>query len=335
MNYSNQNQLNNNGVVLQKLNFYVKRIAVMSFMIMTLFSLTNCSSNDDSVSIEETVLPTLILTTGSVDVFNGVIGSPTSGTLNYSVLADTPSGFKEIVINKITDGNTTHHETIDINHPDFINDAVSFTYTLNYILTDGDSDREISFQAIAKDSEDNTVTIDFASALVKKPLVKEHITMKIEMPFGSNPDTPSFLYENDAILKSETIAGIANDSNLDQHIFAILSFNDELGLYLASPFATVEDDLTGFLSEINQTKFKMQSFGAGQFTSYTIYDVYEIESLYDAVNFNTDEQRTENFATGRIYSFLTEDSKEGLILVNSVENMDGDYEVEMDIFLAK
>ncbi|EDP69757.1 hypothetical protein FBALC1_09507 [Flavobacteriales bacterium ALC-1] len=328
-----QNNTVNNGVV-KKAGIFTLSIAVMFYMVLAFSLLASCSK-DDSPTIEtEAILPTLALVTGIEGTYNGVIGSPTNGTLNYSIKAETPEIFKEIVVNKIVDGVETHHESFNIDYPGFVPNSTSYTYNLNYVLSSGNANSEISFKAIVIDEAGNTATLSFASAIVKEPLISKYMLLKVENPVVGAVNTPYFMSINNGVLKTETVANVFNNG-VDEHIFAVLSYNDGSGLYISAPNTTLETQLLTEFNIRQITKFKEQAIGTSGFNDYNIYDVYEMSDLYEAAEFNSHEEKADALDTGKVFSFLTNNGKIGLIHIREVEFVSGEFYVDVDVLIQQ
>ena len=337
MKTSIKNQKQNNIVkndVVKKTGVFTLSIAVLLYMVLAFSLLASCSKDDSPTTEVEEILPTLTLITGIEGTYNGVIGSPTNGTLNYSIKAETPEIFKEIVVNKIVDGIETHHESFNIDYPGFVPNSTSYTYNLNHVLTSENANSEISFKAIVTDDAGNSATLNFASATVKEPLVSKYMVLRVENPVVGAVNTPYFMSMNNGILQTETVANVFNNG-VDEHIFAVLSYNDGSGLYLSAPNTTLETQLLTEFNIRQITKFKEQAIGTSGFNDYNIYDVYEMNDLYDASEFNSHEEKADALDAGKVFSFLTNNGATGLIHIREVEFVGGEFYVDVEVLMQQ
>lgn len=330
-----KNQKQNNSVIkdaVKKTSIFTLPIAVLCYMVLAFSVLTSCSKDDSPSSPDTEISPTLTLVTGIEGTYNGVIGSPTNGILNYSIKAETPEIFKEIVVNKIVDGVESHHESFNIDYPGFIPNSTSYTYNLNHELTSGNANSEISFKATVTDEAGNTATLNFASAIVKEPLVSEYMLLRVENPVVGAVNTPYFMSMNDGVLNTETVANVFNNG-VDEHIFAVLSYNDGSGLYLSAPNTTLETQLLTEFTTKQITKFKEQVIESDGFYDYNIYDVYEMSDLFEAAEFNAHEEKADALDAGKVFSFSTFQNKTGLIHIREIEFVGGEFYVDVEVLM--
>ena len=325
-----------NNYQLKHRRFSVNYLAVLSFILLGLSTiLTSCSKDDEPVQQEgPTSLPSLTITSGQLNTNYAVVGSPTTGTLEYSVKATAPDGFDELIIEKITNGSSSILETITINHPDYVSGSNTFTYNLNYTLTENDVDKDIEFRAMLLDINNNADNLTFGSTETKLPMHFEYLAMRTDNPPSAANNFPYFIYADYYELKKETINGM-NLSTLDQNVLAVLSWNDGSGLYFSSPNITLENQLTNDLTHKSVTKFKEQNMSPEEFYNFSIYNSFEIEDLYNEAPFNSHEEKAEGVNIGKIYSFLTEEGNTGLMYVKDLEIVGNVFYVDVDIFYAR
>lgn len=327
------NVIKNN--VIKKTGIITLPIAVICYMILAFSVLASCSKDDSPTQQEEQViLPTVTLESGSTDTFRGVVGSPTAGSLQYSIKATAPNGFDTLIIEKVVNGNANEYETIDITHPNYVAGSNTFTYNLNYILSENDVNKTIEFKAMVLDVNNNADNITFAQAETKMPMLFSYLAMRTDNPPSAASNFPYYVYADYNELKKETINGI-NLSTLDSNVLAVLSWNDGSGLYFSSPNITIETQLTDDLSHKSVTKFKEQNLSSEQFYGYSIYDSYEMKELYDAASFNSHEEKADAIDIGKTYSFLTETGEVGLMYVKDLEVLGNVFYVDVDVFYAR
>ena len=323
---------------LKNKRFSIKYLAVLSFILLGLTTvLTSCSKDDEPIDPgvgPKVIMPTVTLESGSTSTYLGVIGSPTAGSLQYSIKASAPNGFNQLVIEKIVNGNASEYQTIDTTHPNYVAGSNTFTYSLNYILSENDVDKNIEFRAMILDVDNFADNITFAQAETKMPMLFSYLAMRTDNPPSAANNFPYYVYADNYELKKETINGI-NNSTLDKNVLAVLSWNDGSGLYFSSPTITLETQLTDVLSYKSVTKFKEQDMDYEQFYDYTIYDAHEMKALYDAVPFNAHEEKADAVNIGKTYSFLTEEGKAGLMYVKDLEIVGNVFYVDVDVLYAR
>lgn len=326
-----------NNYELKNRKYSVNYLAVLSFILLGLTTmLTSCSKDDDSIQnpTQQSNLPTLTLISGQTTTNFGVVGSPTTGSLQYSIKATAPDGFDTLVIEKVVNGSASEYETIDITHPNYVAGSNSFTYQLNYILSENDVDNNIEFKAMILDTNNNADNMIFATVETKMPMHFAYLPMRTDNPPSAANNFPYFVYADYYELKKETISGM-NLSTLDQNVLAVLSWNDGSGLYFSSPNITLESQLTDDLSHRSVTKFKEQTMSSEDFYDFTIYDAFEVEALFDQATYNSHEEKAEGVNIGKVYSFLTEDGNTGLMYVKDLEVIGNVFYVDVDVFYAR
>jgi hypothetical protein len=326
---------------LKTKRFSVKYLAVLSFILLGLTTvLTSCSKDDEPIDQgtetpgPQAILPTITLESGSTGTFLGVVGSPTAGSLQYTIKATAPNGFNKLVIEKVVNGNANEYETIDTTHPNYVAGSNTFTYNLNYILSENDANKSLEFKAMILDDHNYADNIIFAHADTKMPMLFSYLPMRADNPVSASPNIPYYIYADNDELKKETRNGILN-STLDNKILAVLSMNDGSGLYFSAPNTTLETQLTDDLSYKSATKFKEQNFGFEEFYNYSIYDAHEMKAIFDAVPFNSHEEKAEDVEIGKVYSFLSENDEAGLMYVKDMEVVGNVFYVDVDIFFAR
>ena len=306
------------------------------FMAFIIFS--SCSSDDDSVLPNDTgimQLPTLTIESGSSSLNQGVVGSPENGSLIYTIKANAPNGFDKLIIEKLIDGQADDYETIDINHPNYVAGSNSFTYSLNYILSEDDVDKNISFKAKVFDIENYAEELYFAEAETRMPMHFAYLPMRTDNPPSSAGNIPYFIYADHNELERRTISIMSNSNDDHHNIMAVLSWNDGSGLYLSAPNTTLETQLTQELIYKSATKFKEVNISGNEFYDYTIYDVYEMENLFNEASFNAHQEKADDLQIGKTFSFLTEDGNAGLIYIKDIEVSGNLIYADIDMFYAR
>ncbi|WP_223034964.1 hypothetical protein [Hanstruepera marina] len=315
----------------------IKYLAVLSFILLGLTTvLTSCSKDDEPIQNSEpqAILPSLTLLNGQTSTNYGVVGSPSTGSLQYTIKATAPDGFDTLVIEKVVNGSASEYETIDITHPNYVEGSNTFTYNLNYILSEDDVNDVIEFKALLLDINNNADNLSFAKTETKMPMHFEYLAMRTDNPPSAANNFPYYVYADYYELKKETINGM-NTSTLDKNVVAVLSWNDGSGLYFSSPNITIETQLTDNLTEKSITKFKEISMTAEEFYELNIYDSFEIMNLFEDASFNSHEEKAEGVNIGKIYSFLTYDGNAGLMYVKDLEIQGNVFFVDVDIFYAR
>lgn len=329
-------------VKIKKSHFYSIYTVVVLYMVLAFSFLTSCSKDDaptqDQEIFEEPqdVLPTISLTSGTEEQTNGVIGAPSAGSLQHKVTAKAPDGFDKLIISKVVDGVETEYQTIDKTHPNYVANSNTFTYDLGYIFTDTDANKAFHFTAKIIDANNNAKTLKFAEAIVKKPMAKSSFVLQTTTNDSYHASKSYYLFiKENAIIPY--IGSQATKEENDNYIAAILSYNNESGLYLASATNTDEIYLTDNLLEISRTKFKYDKFSENKLhEDFNIYDVYNIENNFASLLFAEKEERIDNLKEGARFYFRTHDDHIAIVQVVRItsENM-VTKQINFDIFVTQ
>ncbi|RKE92282.1 hypothetical protein [Ichthyenterobacterium magnum] len=320
-----------------KIGYYAMCAAVVSYIALALFTLSSCSSDDDSSTSNPTIQqPSLSLLSGDTGLHQGVIGSPESGSLQYSVKAIAPEGFNQLVIQKVVDGIATEYETINVNHPNYIAGSNTFTYNLNYILNINDVDKDLSFKAIVTDANDNTTSLDFAEAEVKQSLqFVESLFIQTKLPIEPfNVNVNHFLRVDGDTVENANLGDVVN-LQINEKVAAVFSLNDAYGYYLSSPNAVIETDFVIEIQDKATTKFKEIDSESVNFDELNIYDTYEIETIYNNASFNTHQQRATQLEQGKLFSMLTDDGKIALFKITYFNVEGGNVYAGLEMYISK
>ncbi|WP_411030753.1 hypothetical protein [Spongiimicrobium sp. 3-5] len=293
-----------------------------------LFMLVLSCSKDDSpteVPLEVVVTenpPSLTLVNGNSDTFFGIVDNPENGALTHAVKATAPDGFKSLVINKITDGVLAEYETIDAQHPDYVDNSTAHTYNLNYILNNTDVDHKISFNAVVTDKNNNTATLDFANALVEVPMLKTEVILESITPYDGSETRPFYLYIDGTAVEAVNYTQAKDSGKL---LAAVFSFTKDDGFNLASPNAVFLQEMVADFTEKSSTKFKPANDAPYELaldSEYGIYDAHNIKSKFNALTYNDNEEKAINIGTpGVRYFFKTDDGRTGVFQVMAHETV--------------
>lgn len=323
INFKNKDTKKN--IKLKKLSFYSLATTIILYMVLAFSFLTSCSKDDAPITPEEIiekpdVLPTLSLTSGSKDTTNGVIGAPGFGSLQHKVTAKAPEGFEKLIIFKVVDNVKTEYQTIDTSHPNYVKGSNSFTYDLGYIFKDSDVNKDLYFVAEIVDIKNNSKSLNFAKATVKKPMIKSSFVLQTTTNDSFSASKSYYLFiKDDAIIPY--IRSQASIEENDNYIAAILSFNNESGLYLASATDTDEVYLTDSLLEISRTKFKYDKYSETKLNEdFNIYDVFNIENNFETLEFKEEDERVQSLKEGARFYFKTKYDRIAIIQVVRITN---------------
>lgn len=312
--------------LLKKLGFYSINIAVICYIIIAFTSLVSCSS-DDSPAPEEVVEvpPTLSLESGSEDTTYAIIGSPENGTLQHSIKALAPDGFKSLVINKVIDGTVSEYETIDKDHVDFVEGKTNYNYSLNYPLKENDLGHKISFKAVIIDANNNMATLDFADVRTEMKMVKATITLETRVPHDGSVIRPFYFYINENSINAINRNGIKDSG---EAMVGVFSKTKDDGYYLASPNIVFPNEMVEGLNHKNTTKFKAANdtpYELALDSEFGVFDAHTIKNKFDELSYNTHEQKAQQVDTlGSRFFFKTDDGRTGVLQVVAYEIL-GEY----------
>lgn len=320
--------------ILKKLGFYSISVAVIFYMIMAFTSLTSCSS-DDSSSNPVDILPTLSLENGNEDIHYGIVGNAENGVLQHSVKAIASDGFSQLVIQKVVDGVASEYQTIDSNSPNYIPNSNSYTYNLNYVLSDNDVNKELSFKAIVTDSNNNTATLDFAEAQTELPMTKITVTLQAIEVYDGSEIRPSYLYIDGTAIEAVNLTQAIGYGELTAMVFGS---NENDGFYLASPEATIPVEMVDGISQKASTKFKAANDAPYELaldSEYDLYDAHNVKSKFDELSYNEHEQKAQHLdMPGFRFFFKTDDNRTGVLQVVSYDVLWGFSYLEIEILIT-
>lgn len=327
---------------MKKLKFYSLFVTVVSYLILAFVSLTSCSSDDAPINqkeeevIIEDVLPTLALTSGSEDLFLGVIGAPGNGSLQHTVKATAAEGFKELKIYKVQDGVKSSYISFDVNGPDYNANNNTYTHNLGYIFTENDANKDLYFIAEVIDINNNIETLNFAEATVEKPMIKSSFVLQTTTNDSYSASKSYYLFIKDEAIIPYIGSQATVEAN-DNYIAAILSYNDDSGLYLASATDTDEVYLTDNLLEISRTKFKYDKYSETKLNEdFNIYNVYDVQDNYDTLAFTDKDERIQDLKEGARFYFKTDDDRLAIIQVVRITSQDATTkQINFDIFVTQ
>lgn len=343
MNSLNQNptNFNNGNVKTKKQSYHPIPVFIISSLVLVYSLLVSCSKDDTTTVAEpeviaEEVLPTLKLTSGSEDVFFGVVGAPGNGSLQHTVKATAPDGFVELKIYKVEDGVKSNYISFDTNGPDYDATTKSYTHNLSYIFTDNDVDKELSFIAEVIDANNNIETLDFAAATVKNSMLKSSFVLQTTTNDSYSASKSYYLFiKDDAIIPY--IGSQATKEENDNYIAAILSYNEDSGLYLASATDIDEIYLTDNLLEISKTKFKSDEYSETKLKDdFNIYDTFTIEDNFEELDFDDKDERVQSLKEGARFYFKTKDNRLAIIQVVRITSETKTIkQINFDIFVTQ
>lgn len=313
-------------VKLSRLSYYSLSTAVIFYMVLAFAFLASCSKDDAPIDpkqedvIVEDVLPTLSLVSGSEGVFEGVIGAPGNGSLQHTVKATAAEGFMELNIYKVENGVKSSYISFDKNHPDYVEGSNSFTHNLGYIFTENDVNKELYFIAEVIDTKNNIETLDFADALVKKPMqFVTTIFMETRLPLESfNLNIAQFLKVEGEKIAGVNLGKVVNDQ-INDKIAAIISYSEDAGYYLSSPKAVLDQDVVIKIQDKAKTKFKTHEDKAVEFGDLNIYDTFIVEDLYNEADFGQHQQKAKQIHQGSLISMKTDDDRIALFKIDYFE----------------
>jgi hypothetical protein len=310
---------------MKTLNYSINHSAIISFVVLILATIMSCSTSDDSITAPQNInnnnpseiLPTLTLVSGEEGIYQGVVGSPTQGTLQHQIKAEAPDGFVSLEIFKVLDNVATSYILFDTNHPNYVAGSNTFTHTLNYIMNDVDEPGHgLRFKAVVTDANNNKSTLDFAEVDLRLPMLKKTVTLKTLLPPVGDITIPYYL-KISGINVTAVNHDVAVNVDNDQFIAMAFSVNDDSGFYLSS-LLKVEEVISNGMQQKSTTKFKHYTNApvTPLFTAWDIYDVYNVESAYSALSFNANEQKVEEVSNiGKIILFKTDDNRTGMMQV--------------------
>ncbi len=307
---------------------YLKRFlsaVVIGQVLLALFTITSCSSDDDNTTIiddddaidpiENVILPTLKLESGSEDLFLGIYQGAENGGLQHVVAADVKEGLKSLKISKVQDGMTTEYENVAVGHPDFMAGMTSFNYQLNYVFDKDDVNTDLSFLAELTDEKGNTATLEFGNALVKLPMLKASVSLSAKTLGNFSSLATYYLKIKENEVKALTMSQAKAEEN-DSYIAAILNFNADAQFYLASPTDVNEPELTDGLLEISRSKFKYDKVAENELNAdYNLLDTHEIEGNYEQLLFAEKDERLEDLKLGNRFYIKTQDERIAVLQV--------------------
>ncbi len=315
----------------------MKTIKLFTLLLLSL--MIACSDSEDPAPVNQpqpgdqvAAAPTITAPDGFDQVFQGIVGAPLNGALVRKVNAVTPGGFKELRIQKIVDGQVSEYQAVDAGGAD---SADGHVYTLNYILNAGDVGKEVIFRATVTDQEDRDAWIDFATIDTHLPMIHSGtVVMKTDMPPDGNVQRNYFLYINQDKVQSIDMANMVTN-DLDEDVAAVLSANDGYGIYLASPKALLETNLTVKIHNKRATKFKEVVMTEEERNNLTIYDLFKVTDLYAAADWGSHQQRAAQVGKNKTYTFKTDEGRMGIIVVKKMALANNEYSVTMEVFISQ
>lgn len=338
------NSSTNSLAVIKKLKFTLLSSSVIVYMILALMSLsiTSCSK-DDSPSEEEeieeiveVVQPKAELVSGSEDLTEGVIGAAGFGSLQHTVKATADEGFSLLIISRVVDGIKSEYQTIDTTHPNYVAGSNTFTYDLGYIFTEIDANKDIYFEAEVIDALNNSATLDFASATVKRSLkLVETLFMETRNPLQpDNMSIAQFMQIEGNQVGGVNLGTVINN-DINDKVAAILSISEGEGIYLSSPSSVVHQESVDDITAKSATKFKKLS-GEIDLNSYNIYDTFTIENIFDNANFGGHEERAAQINENDVYVMRTDDGRTAMFKITYFDVINGtDIYLTMDMYITQ
>lgn len=297
---------------------------------------SNTPQGNDPID-NEVSLPNLILLNGSAEVYQGVIGSATQGSLQYTVEATAAGGFVSLEIFKVIDGTPQSYEIVAAGSDQFIPGSDVQSYALNYILSNEDAGSNLHFRAVVTDANNLKDTLDFAAVDVRKPMLQKTLQLQtIVNPVG-DITIPYYLLINDTNIMAVN-HDVAVNTTMDQNIAAVFSVNDGSGFYIVSPTSVLETVIVNGMQEKATTKFKDSNtvFMNPISYHYDIYDVFEMEAHYASLEFNSHEEKAEQVSTiGKRFYFLTDNNRVGAFQVSDFELIGNDAIITLDLIITQ
>lgn len=351
MNISKKNHehknINYNNDVSKTLNYSMKHSTIFNIVILMIVTIMSCSTSDDSISDSPNnnnnnnnpsdILPTLTLVSGEEGIYQGVVGSPTQGSLQHEVKAIAPEGFVSLEIFKVLDNVATSYILLDTNHPDYVAGSNTLTHTLNYIMNDVDEPGQgLRFKAVVTDANNNTSTLDFAEVDLRLPMIQKTVTLETVLPPVGDITIPYYLRIS-GINVTAVNHDVAISVNNDQDIAFAFSVNDGSGFYLGS-LTFVEPILSNGMQQKSTTKFKknVNAPATPIFSNWDIYDVHNVEHAFSVLPFNSHEQKAEQISeVGKVFFFKTDDNRTGILQVKSFNLVGNDATLELDMYVTQ
>lgn len=311
----------------------------ISLIIMTaLFIMTGCSDSEDPAPVTPdtpddpvAAAPTITAPDGYDEVFLGVVGSPENGAVIRKVTVSAPGGLQELRIDKIVNGQLSAYESFDANSADT---KEGHEYSLNYILNEEDAGKEVVFRATVTDLQNRTEWLNFAYIYPRLPMINSGtIVLTTDYPPDGNVNRDYFLFVDGDKVKSIDMAEMVTD-DLDAQVAAVLSANDGYGLYMASPKALLETNLTVKIQQKSTTRFKEVFMTETQQNNLNVYDLLKVEEMYETAEWGSHQQRAAGLQKGKAFTFRTDDTRLGIILIEKVEINNNEFTVSMKVFIS-